>query len=237
MRLGRAQHFKTVKNPGLGVVYFDNDSSSGYQASSSSYNWTHKVTTHANRAIFVGVSIFTASVTVSTITVGALSLTKVRSDANGSYRSEIWKGVAPSTGSQTITVTLSGAADSVSNATSYWNTDQTNPVDANNGGNGTSNPASASVITVTAKDRVFGNLAAKTASGISNQIGQASRLTNQGASGTGAGAETGSVVVPASTTLQWNGLGVGDNWAVSLVAIKVPAAAATNLGNFFLLFN
>src|SRR5882757_5028668 len=120
MRLGRAQCFRPkLIRPDLGPVYFDNSSSSAYQPAVSTYNWAHVVGTNSNRAIFVGVSIF-ASGTVSSITVGGLSLSFVRADSNGLYRTEIWKGVAPSTGSQTITVNLSTSLTSIAEAASYW---------------------------------------------------------------------------------------------------------------------
>lgn len=221
-RLGRSTSFRPLfKRPSLGVVYFDNASFSPYEAALSTYNWTHVIGTNNNRSLFVGVSIF-ASGTVTGIDVSGQAMVFVRADANGIYRSEIWKLIAPTSGSRTITVTLSASLTSIAGASSYWNTDQVNPVDVNNGGNGTNTPASASVTTVITSDRVFGNLAAQTASGISDQIGQANRYINQGALGTGAGAEKGSVITPGATTLQWNGLGALDSWAISLVAIKTP---------------
>lgn len=217
----------------LGPVYFDNASQSVYEATLSTYNWAHIVGTNANRAILVGVSIF-GSGSVSSITVGGLSLTFVRADSNGVYRSEVWQGVAPSTGSQTVTVNLSGVLTSIAQAASYWNVHQTTPVDANNGGNGTNTPASASVTTVAANVRVFGNLAAQTASGVTDQIGQALRSRNQGALGTNSGAERGTIVTPGSTTLQWNGIGVVDSWAVSLVSLQPPGGAAAT-GKLFII--
>jgi len=226
-RFGRTQPFlPKIKRPDLGPVYFDNASNSTYQAALSTYNWTHVVGTNNNRFIIVGVSVFAAG-SVSSITVGALSLTFLRSDTNGVYRSELWYGVAPATGSNTVTVNLSGSLTSIAGATSYWNVDQSAPIDANNGANGTNTPASGSVTTVTANDRVFGNLAAQTTSGISDQIGQANRYVNQGALGTGAGAEKGTIVTAGSTTLQWNGLGALDSWAVSFAGIKASGGNTT----------
>lgn len=227
MRIGRTQPFKPrVVRPDLGPVYFDNSSSSPYEAALSTYNWQHTIGTNNNRYLIVGVGIF-ATGSVTSITLGAQNLTLIRSDVNGIYRSEIWGLIAPASGAGTITVNLSGSLTSIANASSYWNVHQVSPVDANAGGNGTNTPASASVTTVTANDRVFGNLAAQTASGVSDQIGQALRQVNQGALGTNSAAEKGSILSALSTTLQWNGIGAIDSWAVSLAAIRVFAPVAT----------
>lgn len=225
-RLGRARHFKPrIVRPQLSMPYFDHASSSPYEASLSTYNWTHIIGTNNNRALFVHVGIFGTG-TVSSIDVSGQGMTFVRSDANGIYSSEIWKLVAPTSGSRTITVTLDASLTSIAAATSYWNTDQTNPDSANNGANGTNTPAAGSVTPASSKNRVFGGVAAQTASGVSDQIGQAKRFRTAGALGTISGAEKGTIVTAASTTLTWNGIGTLDSWAVSLVAVQPPQAAA-----------
>lgn len=231
-RLGRSQTFKPLTpRPDLGPVYFDNVSSSGYEASLSTYNWTHVIGTNSNRGLIVSVGIFAAG-TVSGIDVSGQAMTFVRSDTNGIYRSEIWRLVAPASGSVTITVTLSASLTSIAGAVSWWNVDQTNFIDANAGANGTNDPASASITPNVNNVRIYGNLAAQTASGLRDQIGQALKFRSEGALGTDAGAEKGIILTPASTTLQWNGLGALDSWAVSLVSIKKFTAAATNIKTF-----
>ncbi len=147
-------------------------------------------------------------------------MTFVRADANSIYRTEIWQLVAPATGNKTISVTLSLSVTSIANAASYTGVDQTTPIEINAGANGVSNPASASVTTGFVRDRVFGAISTKTASGVTVASGQASRASNTGALGTGASADCGAVDVAASKTLTWNGITTLDNWAVSLAAIK-----------------
>lgn len=223
-RFGRVQPFKPQdRRPDLGPVYFDNNSNSTYGLGSTIV-WSHVVGTNSNRVLIVGVGIFAAG-SVSSIDVSGQAMTFLRTDANGVYTSELWYLIAPTSGSRTITVTLSASLTAIAGASSYWNVDQTSPIDANNGANGTNTPASGSVTTVTANDRVIGNLAAQSASGISDQIGQALRWVNSGALGTNSAAEKGSILSALSTTLQWNGLGALDSWAVSLAALKVPQAA------------
>ena len=204
-------------------VYFDNGSASGYQASLSTYNWTHRVGTGiVNNVIVVGVSIF-ATGTVSSVTAGALSLTFVRSDTNGVYRSEIWQGVGVATGNVTVTVTLSASLTSIANAQTYWNAS----VDNNAGGNGTSTPASASITPSTNASRIVGNMATLTASGVTSAGAQAPRTSNTGALGTGASDDKGIIATAASTTLTWNGIGATNSWAVSLLSLKPFTAPAS----------
>lgn len=219
-RLGRSQVFKSrYGRPDLGPVYFDNFSTSGYEASLSTYNFTHVVGTNNNRLLVVGVAIFLAG-TVSSITYGGVSLIKLRADVNGVYDSELWYLIAPASGSATVTVNLSASVTSIAGAASWWNVDQTNPFSANNGGNGTNTPASAAVTPGSVTNRVFGNLAAQTASGITDQLRQAPHYVAAGALGTQEGSEMGIVMGLTSTTLQWNGIGAIDSWAVSMGAIQ-----------------
>src|SRR5437588_483235 len=100
-RLGRSQSFKPrLGRPDLGPVYFDNFSTSNYEASLSTYNFTHVIGTNANRLLIVGVSTFAAG-TVTSITYGGVGLTKLRADVNGVYNSELWYLINPTSGSAT----------------------------------------------------------------------------------------------------------------------------------------
>lgn len=223
-RLGRSQAWKAtlVRVPDLGPVYFDNFSTSNYEASLSTYNFTHVVGTNTNRLLTVGVSTFAAG-TVSTITYGGVSLTKLRADVNGIYNSELWYLIAPASGSATVTVTLSASLTSIAGGASWWNVDQTTPFSANAGANGTNTPASGVVTPGSITNRVFGNLSAQTASdAVTNKIDQAPHCRAGGTLGTQEGSELGVIMGLTSTTLQWDGLGVTDSWAISLGAIQPP---------------
>lgn len=225
-RLGRAQPFAPKdKRPDLGPVYFDTISSSGAEVSLSTYTWTHVTGGNTNRLLIVGFAILGAG-TVTSVTypkaASPTNLTFLRADANGLFRSELWYLIAPDSGSGTVTVVLSGVTTSDAGAASYWHVDQTTPFSANAGGNGTNTPASAAVTPGSITNRVFGNLAAASASGITDQAGQALRYTTNTAAGTSRAAEEGTVMGLTSTTLQWNGLGLTDSWGVSLAAIQPP---------------
>ena len=228
-RFGRGQHFRPkLFRPDLGPVYFDNSSVSGYEAALSSYTFSHTVGTNANRLLVVGVSIF-ATGSVTSIDYGGAALTKIRSDDGGVYRAELWRLIAPASGTATITVNLSASLTSIAGATSWWNVDQTTPVSAQNGATGTNTPASVAVTPGSSNNRVFGNLSAQTASGITDQIRQAPHYSASGALGTQIGSELGIILTAVSTTLQWNGIGVVDAWATSAVALQPPQAVAVTI--------
>lgn len=212
------------------TVVFDAASSSAYQPALSTYNWSHTTTTRPNRYIVVGVSIF-ATGSVSSVTYGSNSLSFVRSDTNGVYRSELWALKNPAAGTDTVTVTLSASLTSIANAQTYYNAAQTGNPDANNGANGTNTPASASITTVADLDTVVGNLAAQSASGVLSAVQQNPRTTNAGALGTGASDDFGDVTPAGAKTLSWTGMAALDSWGVSLLALKPATGVGTVIQN------
>lgn len=201
-------------------IVFDNAAVSPYEAALSTYTFSAKVgTSGVNRCMVIPIAVF-ASGTVTRVRVAGVDATFLREDHNGVYRSEVWYLVAPATGTPTVQIDLSTSLTSIAAALNYTGVDQSSPIDAHGGANGTNNPASGSVTTIQVKDRVVAALAAQTASGILSSGGQAPRSINNGALGTGASADKGLIDVPASTTLTFTGLGALDVWAVSLVALK-----------------
>jgi hypothetical protein len=235
-RLGRAQPFTPrYVRPDLGPVYFDNWSTSAYEATLSTYNWSHTVGTNNNRLLLVGVSIF-ATGSVTAITYGGIALTKLRSDDGGIYRSELWYLIAPASGTASIAVTLSASLTSIAGGASWWGVDQTTPFSNNAGGTGTNTPASASVTPGSTLNRVFGNLAAQTASGVTDIIRQAPHYNASGALGTQIGSEQGIILTATATTIQYNNLGALDSWSVSLGAIQpVQSVVVTYVSRLALL--
>jgi len=207
-------------NSDLGPVYFDNASISAYGLGTTIV-WTILVGTNTNRLLEVNVGIFAAG-TVSSIDVSGQAMTKLRSDVNGVYTSEKWYLVNPTSGTRTVTVTLSASLTAIAGAIAWRNVDQTNPYSANTGANGTNTPASAAVTPTSANNRVSGGLATQTATAITDQIRQAPHHSAAGALGSLVGSEMGTIVVAASTTLSWSGMGALDSWAVSLGAIQPP---------------
>lgn len=207
-------------------VIFDAASTSGYQAVQSTYSWSHTVTTQSNRVLVVALSLF-ATGSGSSITYNGASLTNDASSTvtNGVYRTEIWYLIAPATGTNTIAVTLSGAITSVANASSYYNADQTAPIEARGQNTGTGNPATVSVTTINTGSVVVSNLTTVTSSGVTSAAGENQRENTAGVLGSSVLADKGPISVPASTTLTFNGIGTLDVWAISGISIKVPGDA------------
>jgi hypothetical protein len=199
---------------------FDAASSSGYEASLSTYNWNHTVgLSLPNRCLILSVSILVAG-SVSDANFGGQAFSLVRADASGVYRTEIWRLVNPAVGTAAITVNLSGSLTSIANASSYYNVDPTSPIHVQNTGAGTGNPASASVTTTQRLATVVGALTTQTGSGVTSGGSQNSRAINAGALGTGALDDSIGVDPAGATTLTWNGIIVANTWVISLIALN-----------------
>lgn len=206
-------------------IAFDAASSSGYEASLSTYNWSHTCTGN-NRILFVGVSIFAAG-SVTSITYNGVNLTFIRSDVNGVYKSELWYLVAPATGSNSIVVTLDASLTSIASAVSYTGVHQTSPIEANAGANGTgAADASVDVTTVADADWVVDNVSTQDGA-ITVGTGNTSRANNSGALGSGAMGDTNGPKSPAgAVTMSWTDIAALQSWAISATAIRPDSAAA-----------
>lgn len=204
------------------MITFDAASNSGYQAASSSYSWSHTCT-GSNRILIVSVSTLSALATVNTITYNGVSLTRVRLDSDSvAIGTEIWRLVAPATGSNTIAVTLSGACVSGSSASSYTGVNQTTPIDANNGNTGTTGAGGgSSTLTVTsATNNTWAVDAIVTAdTTITVHSGQTQRNNITGAAGSGAQSDKGPVASPSDVIMQWDNIGGLLNWVASGVTL------------------
>lgn len=116
-------------------VAFDAKSTaaSTFSGVTSATSTTMTVGTGVNRVLLVGVSFYASptATTVSGITWGAQSMTKIQGVTGGvgaiSTRGELWGLVNPTSGNQTITVTLGSVANTggVITAASFNNANQT----------------------------------------------------------------------------------------------------------------
>ncbi len=216
---GFSRHAYVVPAVATTNVTFDATSSSGYQASLSTYTWNHTVANQSNRFLEVSVGIFALG-NVTSVTFNNKNLTFVRADVNGVYRSEIWRMVAPDVGTLAVVVNLNVSLTSIGNAQSYYNVDQDEPINIEQGNTGTNTPATGSITPEADSCMLLANLVASTASGITSAGGQTSRTANNGALGTDASDEQGVVTPISSKTFTWNNLGALDSWAVSVIAIQ-----------------
>lgn len=127
---------------------------SGVWSSGTTLTFNITIGSGSDGAVGVSISYGTGG-PVTAVSVGSLSLTSVRTDTDV-FSSTIWQGVAPPTGSQTVTVTFTGTPTLGADATcvSLFGVDQTTPMDVaggaggNTGGSG-STTHSSSITTVT----------------------------------------------------------------------------------------
>jgi len=214
-------------------IAFDVNRSGNNAGGSTSVSWSHTTGSGSNRIMLVGVSIRTTTISVSNITYGAQGLTFIRADthASATIRSELWYLTAPSSGTATVTVTLSGTSKAVGGSSTYTGVAQTSPIDVNGGTTGTTNSPSQSVTVSTANSWLLSHLAI---SGSGQTVsseggGQTTRWDNvtSGASAASRNRGHGSNKGPVGTgsqTMSWT-LSASADWAVSMAAFK-PAAAS-----------
>lgn len=126
-------------------IIFDATSNSGAKSGVSSFSWNHTVGTGANAILVVGVGARDATLgdrTVSDITYNSVSLTKLvpaTVDAPGSVmQSTLWYLVNPSTGVNSIAVTMGGTIDvaAFGGAGSFFGVNQTTPVNTSTSSSG-----------------------------------------------------------------------------------------------------
>ena len=229
----------------VSAIAFDNVGSGDTgNSTSTAFSWSHTTGSGLNRIMIVGVSIRSSSVTVSSISYGSQSLTYIRRDTNyyNSVRSELWYLIAPNSGINIVTVTLSSGARATGGSCTYTGVDQTSPIDGNNGVSGTTwgyppYSVSQSVIVDTANSFLLGHIAIRgsdyppysVASVSSEGNGQTQRWDEVTSSFSGNvrghGSDKGPVGAGSqsmSWTLSWSA-----DWAVSVVAFRPASNQAT----------
>jgi len=181
----------------------------------------------SNRIMIVGVSIKSSSVSVSNITYGSQSLTFIRRDNNSNgISSELWYLITPNSGTATVTVNLSNNAIVTGGSCTYTGVSQTSPIDAHNGGSGTSSSPSQNVTVNTANSFLISNTAINGTTAVSSEGSGQTQRWDQYYSNLirGHGSEEG----PDGTgnqTMSWTLSGSAD-WAVSVAALKPAATLA-----------
>jgi hypothetical protein len=207
-------------------ITFDATSNSGYQAAQSTYSWSH---TNAGNFLSVDVSMLSVpGTTVTGITFDGVALTKIGSQYTASTIGgvECWGLVAPSIGTKTIVVTLSGTIISSSEAVSYSGVNQATPTEDFNGAFATNVGAADATVTISPisdNTWIHGAVAATDSSITANQT---SRNNVTGAGGSGANEDSGSAITPpAATATSFTGVGALQTWAIAGYAI-IPVADA-----------
>lgn len=205
-------------------IAFDATSNSGYQATASTYNWSH-VCLGNSRYLRVGVSMLSVIGSfVTSITYNGVALTFIGAVASvsGAVRSEIWGLAAPATGSNTIAVTLSTGLISAAGAISFVGVNQTLSTEGFNSATATNvgaADATVNVTTVADYDVVTDNVATDDTA-IAVGAGQTSYYNLTGAGGSGAGSTEGPTTPAGSVTMSWTAVGALATWSTVAVALR-----------------
>jgi len=227
-------------------ITFDAASSSNTgTATAASLTWSHVVgAALTNRMLIVGISIRnSSSQTVSTVTYAGASLTLVGQTTNGTNaRVEIWRRIAPATGTNNIVVTLSAAARFVGGAASFSGVSQTPALALGSYFSATGNTTTPTVaVTSVAEGQVVidtianANLATGTALpcvGTSQTQRWANRTSNSTAGNNtpGAGSTEPGPIGGGTVTMSWRleGCSGANNrqWAIGAVALKQGAVVS-----------
>ena len=103
------------------AIAFDAVSSAATaNAGATTLTFSHTVGAGTNRILIVGVSLETiGTTTVSSITYNGVSLTYIGNITRNSIRSEMWKLLAPPTGTYNVVVTVSASTRFVSRSSAY----------------------------------------------------------------------------------------------------------------------
>ena len=191
---------------GIGAVTIDQITT--YAADSSSFSFSHSCS-GSDRLLIVSVHCDNG-IDVSAVTYAGQSLTLVSQvvHSGGKPRVEVWRLIAPPTGSNNVAVTLSGGnSDKVTvGAITYNGVNQTTPIDGVTSAQGYSTSASVTVVSQVG-DLVQDAMAAISAGASSIGSGQTQRYSREmGGSGASnhfgvASTEPGATSVPMSWSL------------------------------------
>jgi hypothetical protein len=219
----------------LGQVAHDVSSAAQSLNGGTSASWSHTAS-GSNRYVRVGFGAAGGSApTASSITYGGSAMTSVatRSDAGLGAHAALYGFVAPSTASQTISITFSTNAYGAAGSVSYTGVHQTTP----SGAAVTTVVTSGSNVSVTVTDAVTGDMvsdAVKHYQATNNPIvgaGQTSRWSGDDGSfneNAAASDEAGAT----SVAMSWSASGdLGDSWVQVAAAIKQAGGAPARRRN------
>ena len=206
----------------------------GYDGGGSNWTWTH-VCTGSNLLLVVEVALWQDAAgtgSISGITYNSVALTKANTELSVGMESEIWYLVAPSTGSHSITATVTGATDSRRFAsTSFIGVLQISPLDTT-AINSTSSGAPSKAITTSAVNELIVDSVSRfsddplTVGGSQTQIYNDDTIPNGNSWVTSLGTASYEIVTTATSyTISWTGASVND--CAQVIACFKPAAAST----------
>src|SRR5690242_11384212 len=107
--------------PATGQAAVAIDSVTSTTTAAGSATWSHTVGTGANRLLIVGIAIKNSQ-TVTSVTYGGVALTQATALAN-TGRLEVWRLVAPASGTANIVVTFAAGTGAAIGAVSFTGVD------------------------------------------------------------------------------------------------------------------
>jgi len=193
-----------------------------WQASTTdtSSSFSHSTTSAANRLLIVCVS--SSSTTQATgVTYNGVSLTKIDGFTVDGSNVTAWYLVAPATGSNAVVV--SGGNTYVGSATTFYNVDQTTPVESETAATGTS--AAPSVVAATAGGRLIMDIMHVTSVPTAAPgDGQTERADTASSSRHAISTKGGNA---ATVTMEWT---LGSSAAWGIIAIPINGNNITGVG-------
>lgn len=200
------------------AAQYDATSSGRNAGSSGPVSFSHTTTANDNRLIVVAVCANKDSGDITGVTYNAVALTRaVTVGSAGSVLSQLWYLKAPATGANTLSVAYNGTAYISVVATTYWNVDQTTPINATATATGSSTAPSVNLVTTFSAPTVFDSAATQyssTADGSQTQRGMLGEPFMWG----GLSTENGTGTV----TMSWS---TGSSGAWSIVAMEANGLA------------
>jgi subtilisin family serine protease len=233
MRSGQDQDDETgVVAP---VVVDGTSSVAGPADNSPTLTWLHTVGSGSDRLLVVGVSLRDGNTTVTGITYGGIPLSPIgfQTGDGNQNRTEMWKLLAPPTGTASVVVRLSSAKRIVGGAVSYFNVDQTTPHGQFASAAGTGDTAWVKVTSAPGEvvvNTVSTNGDAGSLTVDSDQSAQWSTFTGKADGGAvrgGGSSEPGDAYVVAS----WE-LGTAKAWSAGAVSLRPAGTVSAPSGGY-----
>lgn len=219
--------------PAFSEIAFDAASDSGYKFAQTTFSWTHTCN-NFQRVLIVGISIQSAH-SVSGITYAGVAMTRILTRTHTSTTTlEMWRLVAPATSSNSIAVTMSGAANCIGGACSFSGVDPSGTIvaSASNDGEWPTQP-SVSVVPGTVGAWLVDALATDELAVIGPGPDQVERVDTAGAihlpvplGSIGMSTLVPILPVTVASTMTWQGIGPPHVWAQGVASLK-PYLAPT----------
>lgn len=184
----------------------------------NSVTWSHSVA-GADRLVVVGISYYGVGRTVSSVTYGSASLTRLSSAKQGVVTAEMWYLVGPATGANTVAVTITGGSGwGAAGATSWTGVDPAAPVGTPATAGGVGTTASVTAASATGEfvhDVLAWNRDTPSPGTATVGAGQTSRWNNPGVTGSAGSNAPGA----ANVTMRWT-LSAAVDWAAVAAALR-----------------